>query len=64
VSLDFRTTDSGSIVLLQPLSQAAWSWCREHLPSDAPMFGTAYAIERRYIDAILIGIDGDGLEVQ
>jgi hypothetical protein len=64
VSLDFRVTDAGSIVLLQPLSGAGHDWAKTHLPSDAPMFGTAYAIERRYISDIVDGIQADGLELQ
>lgn len=62
--MDFKVENHGSIFLLQPLSEAAQAWCAEHLPEDAQMMGSAYAVEHRYIADIVAGIQNDGLEVR
>lgn len=64
MTLDFRLTDAGSIVLLTPLSGAGHDWVKEHLPLDTMMFGGAFVIERRYAFDIVQGIANDGLELQ
>jgi hypothetical protein len=61
---DFRYQNHGSIYLLQPLSAEAIDWADEHLPDDAPRWGGAYAIEPRYLVAILDGIHNDGLSIR
>ena len=60
---DFSVSNQGSIFLLRPLSEAAQDWAEAHLPGAAPMFGPAFAVEHRYIAAIVDGIQADGLEV-
>jgi hypothetical protein len=60
---DFRCENHGSIFLLYPVSESAKSWIEENLPSDAHWFGSALAIEHRYIWPILQGIQNDGLTV-
>jgi hypothetical protein len=57
-----RTTARSSC--FHPLSQSARSWIEENLPSDAQWFGSAVAIEHRYIWPILEGIQNDGLAVK
>lgn len=63
MQLDFETSDHGSVVLLTPHTEAAREWAGEYLPDDAPRFGHAYAVEHRYIDDIVAGIQSDGLTV-
>ena len=58
---DFNAVDHGSVVLLQPITADAATWAEEHLPEDAPRFGSGYAIEKNYICEILQGIECDGL---
>lgn len=58
---DVRVVDSGSIVLLTPLSAAAQDWFDEHLPEDRPMLAGATAVEPRYVDSILDGLGEEGL---
>lgn len=58
---DFELEDHGTVGLIRPLTDAAREWCEEHLPEDAQMFGTAYAVEPRYAMDIVQGFTGDGL---
>lgn len=61
--LDAVVTNHGSIMLLEPISEHAKTWTSANIPDDAPMFGNAYAIEPRYIGAIVDGMSADGLVV-
>ena len=47
--MDFTVENHGSIFLLQPLTSAAQTWVDENIPEDAQYFGTAVAVEHRYI---------------
>ena len=60
---DFRCESHGSIFLLRPISAAAFLWIDENLPSDRQMFGNAVVVEPRYVWAILVGLQDDGLAV-
>ena len=61
---DFVLIDHGSIVILDPVTDAALEWCYEHLPEDAPRWGrVGYAIELRYIHEIADAAVRDGLTV-
>jgi hypothetical protein len=61
---DFTVSDHGSIFLLSPLTEEAHAWAQEFLPEDTPMWGASYAIEHRYIDPIIEGIEDAVLIVQ
>src|SRR6266542_2132829 len=37
---DFLVADHGTISLLQPITDRALAWVREHLPPDSPRFGS------------------------
>lgn len=63
MSDDFEISSHGSIWLLVPISVAASQWVADHLPADTPMFGAAFAIEHRYVDDIVAGIQQDGLSI-
>lgn len=63
IALDFAVVDHGTIALLQPLTEEATEWVDLHLPDDAPRLGEAIAVEHRYINDILVGIEHDGLVV-
>jgi len=58
---DFICENHGSLFLLRPLSPSAFSWIEEHLPPDRLLFGNATVIEPRYVWAILLGLQEDGL---
>ena len=60
---DFTCADHGSISILTPVSDAGREWATEHLPDDAMRWGHAgIVVEHRYIGAILLGIESDGLQ--
>jgi hypothetical protein len=60
---DFICENHGSIFLLRPVSPASFDWIESHLPSDRITFGNAVVIEPRYVWAILVGLQDDGLVV-
>jgi hypothetical protein len=54
-----------SVVLLRPMTDAARAWADENLVLDQwQWFGGAIAIEHRYVENIVEGIRGDGMEVR
>jgi hypothetical protein len=61
--IDFRCENHGTVFLLYPLTDSARSWIEENLPLDVQWFGSAVAIEHRYIWLILEGIQVGGLVV-
>lgn len=59
---DFDIEDHGSIVIVDCYSNAALQWCYKHLPQDCPRWGaTGFAIEARYVGAIIEGMRRDAL---
>jgi len=60
---DFICENHLSIFLLRPVSPAAFAWIEEHLPPDRIAFGNAVVVEPRYVWAILVGLQDDGLVV-
>lgn len=60
-TLDFAVANHGSIHLLIPRTEEAREWVELHLPDDAQRLGDAVAVEHRYIEPILAGIEHDGL---
>jgi hypothetical protein len=58
---DIHYTNHGSIITMQPLTEAARDWMAEHLPEDAMGFGDSIAIEPRYFGEIAYGAQEDGL---
>ena len=62
---DIEIMDGGSVVLLQPVSDAGREWIDEHVGEDngfQPYYPTI-TCERRYVRDILDGMLEDGLEV-
>jgi hypothetical protein len=62
-TVDFLCENHGSIFLLRPISPAAFLWIHENLPADRITFGNAVVVEPRYVWAILVGLQDDGLVV-
>ncbi len=62
-TVDFLCENHGSIFLLRPVSPASFDWIESHLPSDRITFGNAVVVEPRYVWAILVGLQDDGLVV-
>lgn len=62
---DFTITNHGSLLLLRPTTDEAKEWVEEHLTHpETQFFGGAVAVEPRYIQPIIDGIEDDGLTVQ
>lgn len=60
---DFTITDSGSIVLLHPQTDAARNWLEENIGQDngfQPYWPTV-VVEPRFVQAIIEGFSNDGL---
>lgn len=65
-TFDFSVNNQGTIVLLQPLTDAARAWVEEHIGLDngfQPYWPTV-VIECRYVRDIIEGIRNDGLAVR
>ncbi len=60
---DFVCENHGSLFLLIPRSAHAKIWIEENLPPDRLTFNEAVVIEPRYVWAILLGLQDDGLTV-
>jgi len=60
---DFICENHLSLFLLRPTSPAGFAWIEENLPPDRMTFGNAVVIEPRYVWAILVGLQEDGLAV-
>lgn len=59
---DYEVTGHGSIQIVTPLSNAGRQWLYKHLPADCPRWGAdGFAIEARYLDGVLGGMERDGL---
>ena len=61
---DVKIENHGSLVLIQPLTEAASDWLDENISEDAQLFGGAVVVEPRYVEAIVEGMQNDGLEVR
>ena len=61
---DFLVAYDGSISLVTPVTPAAREWIDAHVPAAAPWFGPSLAVEWRYVDSLLEGIEDDGLTIR
>lgn len=61
---DIITHNHGSIMLFQPLTEAATEWIDTHIGTDAQYFGTALVVEPRYAEDIVMGMEADGLVIE
>ena len=61
---DVKIENHGSLVLIRPLTEAASDWLDENISEDAQHFGAAVVVEPRYVEAIVEGMQNDGLEVR
>lgn len=61
--VDVFVQDDGSIALFRPATKEAEVWFNEHISDDAQWFGSRLVVERRYVDNLVAGLQGDGLIV-
>lgn len=60
---DFTLDDHGSLVLLTANTDDARAHLDAHMPDDAPRLGNAYAIQPRFVCAILEDLVDAGFTV-
>ena len=60
---DFMCENHGTLFLLIPRTAPAKIWIEENLARDHMTFADAVVIEPRYVWAILVGLQDDGLSV-
>lgn len=62
-SKSIRITDTGSIVLIEPMTRRAAAWIDEDVGAESgfqPWYPTII-VEPRYVDAIIDGMAADGI---
>lgn len=60
---DIEAKDEGSIIVLYGETERGTAWLLEHLPEDCLRWARGFVVERRFVDEILAGAQGDGLQV-
>jgi len=53
----FNIINEGTIVLFEPLTDAARTWWSSNVDPECMTFGKAYAVEHRYAQDIVEGIN-------
>jgi hypothetical protein len=63
--VDLSVSNEGSLYLLRPLTAEGKAWINEHTETEPwQWFGSALAVEPRYIRELVDGATADGLTVQ
>lgn len=60
---DFAVANHGSVVLLTPRNGEARDYLKEHTDPDAMWFAGGLAVEPRYLDTLITGLELDGFTV-
>ncbi len=63
IEFDIRVENHGSIFLVRPLNELAEDWLKEHTGPETQRLGKAVAVEGRYIEDFVKGMQEDGLTV-
>lgn len=63
VKLDIHVENNGSLWLIRPLTDAGREWIDENVSDDSQWIGGALAVEPRYVQALVEGMQLDGLEI-
>ena len=63
--VDIKVENHGSIILFTPLTTKAKRWVNENLPLESwQWLGKSFAVEPRYADDLVSGMQNDGLKVK
>ena len=62
-STDFIIEDHNSVCLVRPMTAVAKDWLNENI-QDPMYLGNAVSVEARYLESLVYGIQGDGLEIE
>lgn len=55
-NVDYKLYDSGSIITVQPMHTGADAFLRDVISEESTWFGTALAVEPRYISDLVNGL--------
>jgi hypothetical protein len=61
--LDAVFEDRGSVWMVRPLTSAGREWLDENVTGETQWFGGALAVEPRFVQGLIEGMQLDGLEV-
>ena len=61
---DISIENHGSIWLVQPLTPQATEWLHENVQAEALWFGTALAVEPRYVENLTRGLLDEGFDIE
>ena len=64
IEIDFKIYDHGSILIVQPITQAAHEWTEISIDPDAQWWGHGFVVEPRYIENLIDGITADGFTLE
>ena len=63
-SADVEVRNSGSVIMVAPVTKAAKDWVAQHLSLEGwQWLGNAFAVDPHYINDLIDGMAGDGLHV-
>jgi len=61
---DVRIDDQGTLVMFEPISQAAKDWFSEHVQSESwQWMGTRLGVDHRMAQNLVDGIEGAGFTI-
>lgn len=60
----FDIEDHGSVVLVRPHTTDVRDWLVENISDEAQWFGGALVVEPRYVEALFLGLVGEGFTCQ
>jgi len=60
---DFVCCDHGNVVIINAISERAEQWFELHIEEDCPRIGRGVAVEPRYLETLIWGIQESGLTV-
>ena len=53
-----------SVYLITPLSRECEDWLKENVSEDAMYLGHSLAVEHRYVDSLIGGLEQEGFKYQ
>ena len=64
-AIDFDINNHGSVILINPLTEDGKQWLDENTDiANRQFFGSALAVEPRYLDYLIEGMIADGLSIR
>lgn len=61
IEIDFRVVNHGSVVIIEPVTEAAQEWVDISIDPTAQWWGRGFVAEPRYVANIIAGVEEAGL---